>query len=720
VSHDNGSGRVKNPMDSRPRSLSRISRGSVVSHPDRSLASRLTRLSILEPSTREVGIRPARWSILAIPVVAIGLVFAVREVARVERVLSAEGSRAQRVIVYELRPGGEVRVPIEPGTEVFRVVAHAVRKGALSPNPHEARMVFTATGDKGTHHDEVNFPAPGTTARVNTEDNSIVAGDPTAINVDVHGLGTGELKIALASIDEADGVLVRIYRRERLDYNSVADRPERLGNEGRARLAHHAGEVDWDELEPSEQALLLGARWRRVAALPNANKEITTHAIAVAAAKPRLTAQDLDPSFLTQDLRADEQIALIAHGKTRVRARADGDAEASVIATVRHVDGRVETVVSRGEVTVDVPEDEELGIEVTRSTPGVLSLRSNDPGKLEPSGHIAAWRTTKERPLIVRAGADPLILRVSARRAVPRNAVETFSIVLDATITGDDGFQTVAVPGPKAPDGQVVMLRADRIRSVYDRYDGREPEAAPTTSAVFHILVPAKGSVTLTPAEGAIDLSLSELDPDAAPRPVPAYPIDKPWPKVQKVGDIDWGGYVARRPTNYKDFEAVLDGRTVVRVPHRLVPVKEPETKAPSFRIKRPDASDIIVRDKRLFDPTTVQYEIDVPAGEPLVLPVRAFAHEKLDLIAKIDGEVVDRRTMGSAERLSTARKFTVEDEVRTVVVLGDDLTPGKHILTFVPPAGKKAWVHLPWTAKPRLPGAPPPDPHWIEGDLED
>lgn len=705
-------------MDPRSRH-GRISRGSVVSHPDRSLASRLTRLSILEPSAREVGVRPVRWSLLAIPVVAIGLVFAVREVARVEKVLSAEGNRAQRVIVYELRPGGEVRVPIEPGTEVFRVVAHAVRKGALSPNPHEARMVFTAKGDKGTHNDEVSFAAPGTTARVTSEDASIIAGDPTAINVDVHGLGTGELKIALASIEEADGVLVRIYRRERLDHKSIADRPERLGDDGRARLAHHAGEIDWDELEPSEQALLLGARWRRVAALPNANKEIVTHAIAVAAAPSKTNNQDLDPSFLAQDLRADEQIALIAHGKTRLRARADADPEARVTATIRHVDGRIENLEGKGELSVDVPADEELGVEFARSTPGVLSLRSNDPGRIEPSGHIAAWRTSKDRPLVVRAGGDPLVLRVSARRPVPRNAVETFSIALDATITSD-GFQTVAVESAPKQDGQTVMLRAERIRSVYERYDGRDPEAAPTTSAVFHILVPPKGTLTLTPAEGTVDLSLSELDPSAAPRPVPAYQVDKPWPKVQKVGDIDWGGYVARRPTNYATFEAATDGRTVVRVPHRFVPAAEPQTKAPSFRIKRPESTDTIVRDKRLFDPTTVQFEIDVPGGEPLVLPVRAFAHEKMELIARVDGEAIGRRTSGTAERVTTARKFTVEDEVRTVVVLGDDLTPGKHVLTFVPPAGKKAWVHLPWTAKPRLPGAPPPDPHWIEGDLED
>lgn len=696
----------------------RRSRPSIVSRPDRSLASRLTRLSILEPTTREVGVRPVRWSLLALPLIAVGLVFAVREVSRVEKVLATEGARAQRVIVYELRPGGELTVPIEPGTEVFRVVAHAVRKGALANTPHEARLVFTAKGNKGTRNDEVAFAAPGTTARVTAEDQHIIVGDPIAINVDAHGLGTGELKIALASIADADGVLLRVYRREHLDDKAVADRPSHLTAESKARLAHHAGEIDWDELEPAEQSALLGARWRRVAALPNANKSIITKAIAVAAPPKSDGVVDPDPALVTYDVRADEKIAVIAHGKTSVRARADGDAESKVLATVRYHDGRVVLVEGKGEVIVEVENDEEVGIEITRQTPGVLSLRAADASKIETAGRVAAWRAQKDRPLIVRAGAEPLILRVSARRPVPRNAVETFSVVLDATITGGEGFQTVAVDKPA--ENQSVMLRAERGRSPYDRYDGREPAAAPTNSAVFHVLVPAKGTLTLTPADGPVDISLGELDPSAPPRPVAAYPADKPWPKVQKVGDVDWGGYIARRPSNYATFEAASDGRSTVRIPHRLVPIKEPETKAPAFRIKRPEASEAITRNKRLFDPTTVQFEIDVPGGESLVIPVRAFAHEKLDLVAEIDGKSVERRTSGAAERVTTARKFTVEDEVRTVVVLGDDLTPGKHILTFTPPAGKKAWVHLPWTAKPRLPGAPPPDPHWIEGDLED
>jgi hypothetical protein len=717
-----------------PRKTHRPSgRTSIVSHPDRSLASRLTRTTLLEPTTREVGARPIRWSLLALPLVVAGLVFAVREVGRVERVLAAEGSRAARVIVYELKPGTDVRVPIEPGTEVFRIVAHAVRKTSLTNVPHDARLLITASGERGTRTDDIRFAAPGTTARVTPEDSELVVGDPVAVNVDVHDLGRGELTIALTSIVEADGVLVRIYRREAVSGKQLVARPERLGPEGRAHLAKTAGELSWDELELAEQEVLLAARWKRVAALPHANKGLPTHAVAVSGPPMRATSGDVEPAITVFDLRGDERGAVLAHGKVVVRGRADGDEEAIVHATVRHLDGRVDEIDGKGEVTVEVAEGAEAGIELTRSTPGILSIRASDPNKLEGTGHVGAWRTTKARPAVVNAGNEPIVLRVSARRPVPRDAAGEVPIVLDATISAPSSgkepnvFAKVADPKALDPKGvgggpkdQTVTLRAMRARSIYERYDVRAPSSAPTASAVFHVLVPAGGSATLAPAEGEIDLSLAELDPGATPRPVRAWPADGPGPAVRKTGDQEWGGFVGRWPSNAGAFQSSEDGRTTIRIPHRLVPLPEPQTGTPSFRIKRPPAGDAITRNGRLFDPTTVSFEIDVPAGEALVLPVRAYAKEPLDLIAKIDGDVPDRRDRGVAERITTARKIAVTEEVRSIVVLGDDLPAGKHVLTFVPPPGKKAWVHLPWMPRPRLPGAPPPDPHWIEGDLED
>ena len=87
------------------RKLSRGEAMSSSSHPQRaglegrrSIASRLSRLSLLETRPKPIGARRFRLSLLVIPLLLVGLRIAVREVSRIERVLAAEGSRAARVI----------------------------------------------------------------------------------------------------------------------------------------------------------------------------------------------------------------------------------------------------------------------------------------------------------------------------------------------------------------------------------------------------------------------------------------------------------------------------------------------------------------------------------------------------------------------------------------------------------------------------------------------
>lgn len=685
-----------------------------VSHPEQSLGGRLTRLSLLEPVQRDVGLRPTRWSLLAVPLLGIGLVLAVREVARVERVLAAEGSRAQRVIVYEVRPGAELRVPIERGTEVFRIVVHAMRRGPLLAAPHPARLQLSARTDRGDRTEVVELLPPGAATRVTPEDDRLVVGDPAAVSFDVHGLGTGELQLTLLSVVDADALLVRVYRREVVGAERIADRPERLGPDGRARLAHLAGEIDWNELDPDEQASLLSERWRRVAALPHSNRALVTHALALSG--PAALARPIapDPALAAWEVRGDERIALMVRGRNALRARSEGDPEAKVVAVVRHLDGRVDVIEGKGEVRVDVPLDYQVGVELWRSTPGFLSIRADDPRRLEPSTHVAAYRARRTRPVVIDAAEAPLLVRVAARRAVPRTAGETFSIALDATISRSGAAQ--ASTSDAAIERRA--LRATRPRSLYDRYDLRTPDAAPTQGAVFHLLVPAFGRLTLAPVDEPLDLSLSELDPQASPKPVAAYAADKPWPRVAKTGEPTWDGWVSRSPSNAQAFSG--SGRVVLRIARRLTEVNEPEPKTPTFRVRRPDGAGSLVRSNRVFDPTVVSFELDVPADGPLVLPVRLFATEPMDVVARIDGGAPRRIALGAAERVTTERVYAVESEVRTVMVVGDDLPRGRHVLTFAAPAGKVAWVHLPWTAKPRGPGAAPRDPHWIDGDLED
>jgi hypothetical protein len=666
--------------------------------------SRLTRLSILEPATREIGARRFRWGMLALPAVVAAFVFGVREVSRVEKVLAAEGVRAQRVLVYEVRPGSALEVPIEAGTDVFRIVVHAMRRDALAPQPHVVHLSVTAVGDVATCTDDLAFELPGTSQRVNPEDEGIHVGDPAAVNVDVHGVGVGRLRIELEGIEGADAALIRVYRRDALASSQLERRDDELDAAMRLHVARRLGELEWAGLDEGEQTALLSARWRKVAALAD-GKELVTRAIALAPAPARTAREVESPAIASADLRGDEKVALVAHGPTTLHARADGDDDSIVTALLRHSDGTTETTTGKGEIEIEI-RDGEVGVELARSTPGFLSVRTDDPTRVEPSTHAIGWRTTPDRPAIISAGTHDLVLRVTARRPTPRNDDAPAKIALDATIAPVDG----------TPETE--LLRAEVHRSRYDRYDVRAPSEAPTSSVVFHLLVPAGATATLTPEGESLDLSLSELDPEAAPRPVISWDAHAKPPPVEETGEVGWGGFAPRRPTNWSAFPP--SARVTLRIPHRIVDHPTAATKAPSFRIHRPDAGDSRLIDGMTFDPTSVTFDVDVPGGEPLVLPVRLFADESMDVTATIDGVSIDRLAFGAAQRITTARLIPVKAQVKSIVVLGDDLPAGTHTLSFAPPEGKKAWVHLPWVPKPRPPNAPPPDPHWIEGDLEE
>jgi hypothetical protein len=54
------------------------------------------------------------------------------------------------------------------------------------------------------------------------------------------------------------------------------------------------------------------------------------------------------------------------------------------------------------------------------------------------------------------------------------------------------------------------------------------------------------------------------------------------------------------------------------------------------------------------------------------------------------------------------------------LVVLGDDLLPGRHTVSFSAPPGKDLLVHMPWAAERRAPPKPVPAPRWISGDFEE
>ena len=662
-------------------------------------SSRLTRLSLVPAQVRHFGGRGWRPSLFALPFLLLGIVPTVGLVARVERDLAAQGASAARVIVYEVRLGQELRVPIEAGTDVFRVVCHAARRSAPSTDSRVVRLLVAAVGERGSRTDELVFSAPGASGRARSSETDLNVGDPLAINVDVHGIGLGELRLKLAAIEGADALLVRIYRRDALHADELLRRTEHVDDRSKQRLARYAGEVDWDDVDdPQEQRSLLGSRWRKVAALNELSQELPAHAIVLSPPKPSLAEPPADPATLTRfDLRGDERAALVVHGGS-VQALVDGAPDVEITATVRRRDGSLTTLTGHGQLTIDVPPGVTAGIELALSSPATLAVRALAGAAPELATRSTAWRTTPERPLIVAAGEAATILRLSARAPVLRTSVAPVALALDVDLDLGNGVHARKT------------LRATVRRSPYDRYPGERVTSAPTEAAVFYLVLPAGATATVTPAT-TIDLSLGELDPLAPPRPVTATPVDAEGPRVIELGEVEWGGFLARAPTNAALFGA--EGKVRLRIAHRLVVIAEPPQRAPTFRVQRPPASRVRVVDQRIFEPSTVTYEVDVPGGGPLILPVRLLSDVPLEAIVRVDGDAPVRKASATSERLTTPRAMHVDHEVRSVIVLGDDLAPGRHTIRFESPPGAELWIHLPWA---HLAGSPARPPRWISG----
>jgi hypothetical protein len=663
------------------------------------------------PRTYKLGARRYRWSLLLFPIFVVGLALAVRDVSRVERTLAAEGTKAARVIVYELATGAELRIPIEPGTDVFRVVAHAMRRGnTLAPSGHVAHLTIQATGDQGSLKDDLSLTMPGTTERVTPEDRDLSVGDPVSLNVDVHGVGVGEMTVSLRAIEGADGALVRVYRRDALHALDAVRRTEHVDEERRAHFAHRAGELDWVDLDEAEQLAILGARWKKVGAF-RGSRDLTARAIALAPPLASGGGTKIDAPIGVVSIRGDERAAFMARGPTSVHGTAQGDPEAPVAATVRYEDGTVANVEAKGELLLKVPDGNTVGIELSSASAKPIEVRAADPQRIEPPTHAVYWRATPTLPAIVTAGTSALVVRVTARRPVPRSATQPVSIELVATVASAAGA-TQATP-----------INVTRARSPFDRYETREPMEAPTEKAVFYVIIPAGGTATLTPARTPIDLSLAELDPGAPPRTVASFGPSQARPAVEKVGEVDWTGFVSRRPSNSRAFEPNAHG--IVRIAHRLVPAPRTVERAPSFRILRPRAGETKTIDKRIFDSASVTLDIEVTRDIPITLPVHLYSAEPIDIVARIDGGNPKRRALAVAERVTTARRISVQGEVKAIVVLGDDLAPGRHTLTFDVPEGKKAWVHVPWLVRHAPPrpkkNVEPADeaPRWVEGDFD-
>lgn len=623
--------------------------------------------------------------------------WAIRELAALEPVLSAQGAQSKRAIVYELPSGSSFRVPIEPRIDVLRFVVHAYRKGAMSAQPKPIRVILSAKGSLGEKTEEVAFQAPGTCSRVAAEDRDLSVGDPIAFEIDVHDIGAGDLVVRLAEATDADGLLVRAYRREQLSPAERTMRARALDREQKEHLAEWAWELGWDELTSSERAALLGARWQAIGALRGSGPDLVSRAVAISPPSPTI-AMPRDELLGRVSLRGDERLAFTLHPGARVRLGAD--TQAALFATTRDESGAVH--VQRGAAEIEVgPFPDLRSVEVTASSASILEARASNAADVEWLGWTNAFRATKAKPVVVESPEASRVLRVSARRPSSRTADTVTTIGLDVELLG--------LPRPLS---QSVRLEVSRSR--LDRYQDADPLEAPTDPLAFYVAMPMGSRVSISPETAdPVDIALAELDIEAPPLPLAMRAPDAPPPAVVDMTERVLRAFVPRVPSNAGVFGE--QERKVVRTARWLAPAPPPVEVALAHA--KHTNVDRVDRDAKPFDGTALPFELDADARRPLFVPITIVSEQATQVVVDLDPSTKRQPAPGVHMRWTLPRALQAGPEPRHAsFVLGDDVPTGKTSLRLSPAEPAKSHgvlVHLPW-ASTRAEG-----PRWIAGAFE-
>lgn len=637
-----------------------------------------------------------RGTLIAMPVfLGLLLLLSVRKIARSERILAADEANAGRLVTHAIEPGQQLRIPIETNTDVVRVVAQAFRRGALDQGRHAGRVTVRLDGTDGTRRETLDVSMPGVSRRTIAEEGDVAVGDPIAVNVDVRETGATELVLGLDSIADADGLLARAYRREAIGPSETFKRRVSLGEAKREHLARGAGEVGWIDLEPGDRTTLASARWRKVAPLPEPDRALVSRTLTLATRTPEV-AEPVRERVGDYELRGDERIAGVVRGPNVIVARWKGNTAARLGMTTHADGGGALTAEGPGMARLEIPPGKTVSFEVSTSVSGHVALDASDAEGVTLASSLAYFRTSQVRPVVVAADDGSLVLRVSARKPVARSTTEPVAISLAMDVGKPSGARVLAT------------LAGVVARSRVDRYELPSGEVAPSEPAVFYVLVPAGGRATLKPAEGELDLSLSELDPRAPPRPAAA--TESPTGIETRTR---WPGFVARRPTNAQAFEPSWHG--ILRVAQRFDNANESEPKLPVLRVVRPPASPTLRLDDGVFEPVETSFTVDVGPGTRARLPIHLYARAQVKVVVEIDGGHPRRRAAGSAAGVTVARSVQVADRGRMTLILGDDLAPGRHKISFTRDPALEVWVHLPWARR----GARQASSQWISGDFD-
>src|SRR5207244_4159653 len=164
-----------------------------------------------------------------LPPVVYAIQRGVREIATIEHTLAEEGTAAARVISYELAVNKEITYPVEPGSEILRVVIHPFKLGAPLPTaPLVAKVRVNVNAGSRPITETFSVPLSSVATRVRAEDAALYVGDPSTFDVDLVGRNEGDVRIMLEALDGADGLLVRSYVRQALDKSEAERRGQKL------------------------------------------------------------------------------------------------------------------------------------------------------------------------------------------------------------------------------------------------------------------------------------------------------------------------------------------------------------------------------------------------------------------------------------------------------------------------------------------------------------
>ena len=195
---------------------------------------------------------------------------------------------------------------------------------------------------------------------------------------------------------------------------------------------------------------------------------------------------------------------------------------------------------------------------------GVVLARVSDPAAVVAPLFAAVWRTSPQRPVRVAAGDAPLVVRATTRRPMPRGGMD----VAPATLAFE---ARIDVPRRRSDARAGELLERARSKRTTATKGARRADA-PSEKVVLYALVPAQGSLTITPPASA----RSTCQPRGArseQRAAAAYAGPRAGRGVS--GDRSFYGHRrsgrvrARRPSNVAAFDA--NARALVRIAPRLV-----------------------------------------------------------------------------------------------------------------------------------------------------